>query len=366
MLLIGVAAAFAVAGCHRGSDNVAMVGSEPITKVDYYAHLMTKTRFLGQPAQGQNGAVDVVPNPGYQALQDMIVNDLWLQVAKDQNVVPTTDDLNKELSFRLDLNPHLLDQGMQIGLSKQEIMDELKIDLCKLKLQTKGITVTPDDVDTYIKAHPNNFMTPAKIDSQVIIVRSKSVCDEVDAKIKAGVPFQTVAATYTVDPEGKQKQANYRFPITDASKMPPALMKVFNDTPEYKDTPWQTVGQGANLTYAKFYILRKEKATPMKVTDTIKEEVKRALANQKGQKAGINIDKLLVDKIEAEKGKITIYDKMYATYWTNMTDQITKAVTQMNSQGSALGAVGSTPPPPGSAPAGATAPAAGAPLAGTK
>lgn len=355
--------ALALAGCHgsdSGNGDVAVVGKDPISMKEYYDYLQRKPTFITTiPGRG-DAQVPIKNSPGYQAMEDLIVNHIILQLAKEKNVYPTDKAVDDEVAFQKKGNPHLLDEAFAQGYTMDEIKADIRVSLARFNLSTQGQTVTSQEVDDFIKNNPAKFMESEKIQAGIITVRTDAEKKAVIAELKGGQPFLTVAKQHSLDTNGAR--TNYQFQTTDTNQMAPQLKKLLDATPELKWTDWQSLG--TNQGFVMFYIEKKIPPKPIEMTELIRERVRRALLQQKGAKANINLTKMIADSIQAKKKDIKIMLKQNQAPWENFTMMVDQALTEAHSQQTGVGATGSLP---GSgAPSGSTpAPSESATKAGT-
>jgi hypothetical protein len=122
-----------------------------------------------------------------------------------------------------------------------------------------------------------------------------------DKELKEGQMFAAVAQHYSLQSGGKD--AGFRFPVRAINQMSPALQKMVNETREFSATKW--VFDDATKHWVKFYVQRKAKASPVPITNYIKQMVKRELEKRKGTKAN-DPDKRVAEKLKTSKIEIKV------------------------------------------------------------
>ena len=365
---VGAVVVLAMAGC-KGSGasggSVAMVGKDPITEKEFYDYLQRKPAVTGNPTRLQ-GTYQVLPGFGFQALKDLIVDKLVFQLAKEQNVYPTDKDVDTELTFQREQQPKLIDTELANGLSLDDIKNAVRLDLAKFNLQTKGQAETTAEASDYMKTHPKEFMDPPLAQAQMVVVApSDGVRDlktaqadvkakeaQVESALASGQPFGIVAKTYTAKRFAKDLETvDFRYKETNENNMPKPIKALFDQTDELKTTPWQSMDKTGTV-FVKFYMVKKVPSKPTAITPTLTERVRRALLQQKGAKAGIDIDKMILQRIQAMKDTVKINIKQDQTLWTEFVTQVTARLAQ------AAGTEAPGTPAPGGATASGSAPAA--------
>jgi foldase protein PrsA len=267
-----------IIGCGKKSvDSVATVNGEPISRDEYYGHLERKQVIQVQTAQGPQDA-QVVGSLGLQALHDMVNRKLLMQMATKEGLMPTAADVDRELDFQRKRRPDFVSFLTDRGMTLQQIREDLKFDLARERLLTKGINVTKEDVDTYVKENPKEFMEPAQAQVLYIVVSDPTKKDQVDKDLSNGQSFQVVATRYSEAPQAREMAGMY--PVSRLDLMPQPLQKLVSVTPEMKTSDWKQDGKN----WVKFYIQKKTPSRPIALDDVKKEYVRRMLAMRQGER----------------------------------------------------------------------------------
>lgn len=344
----------ALTGCNKQAaatgDVVATVNGEAIGAKEYHEYLERKSSVLVQTPQGPQEA-QVAGGLGLQALRDLVNQKMVTQLAKDDGLYPSEEDVKKELDFRTKQQPDLVNILTSQGLTLDSIKNDIAFDLSRERLLTKGIVVPMSEVDAYIKDNPTQFVEPAKANLLYIVVTSEDKKKQIDSELSMGQNFQTVATRYSEAPQARQSGGV--FPQSVIQAMPSRLQEIVNKTPEMKATDW--VKDGGN--FVKFFVQKKTKEAPIKMDDVKKSMLQRQLALQRGQMAN-DLGKRLQEKLQAAKVEVT--PKNLKEPWDRAFEQ---AKTEFAQQKAAAG--GTPAGAPGGVPGGAAgAPAVGAPAAG--
>lgn len=347
--VIGLAAAgILVAGCNRGgvSDNtIVTVNGTPINSSDFFEYLQRKSNMIVMSNSGPVNA-QVEFSPGYQAMQDMIVDQIVIQLAKEQNVFPNDQQVNAELDFQKQQNPNFVQQAIANGYTLESLKHELMMQVSRFNLITKGITVTPQQVNDFITQHPDQFENPPKATLQMIVVKSDQKKAAVDKDLGSGKAFQVVAQTYSEQQNGRN--SNYTFPIDNIPQMPKPIQDLVTKTGVNQTTDWLRASDG----WVKFYVVSKTASTKQPITDVTKEKVRRFLMQQQGSQAH-DLQKDIAKKLQSEADQIKIQKPQYQQAWNNFIQNMNTALQQSTASGSGGAPAAST------APAGGAAPAAG-------
>ena len=81
----------------------------------------------------------------------------------------------------------------QLGMSEQEIKEDVSNKLLLEKLATASIHITDTQVDTYIKTHADEFKQETEYNILQIIVSTKEQATKVIAELAKGESFATLA-----------------------------------------------------------------------------------------------------------------------------------------------------------------------------
>lgn len=326
-ILLGIAASVAaafVAGCGRGgSGNLATVNGETISADDFHKYLETKNTVTVSTGSGVVEA-QVAGSLAFQALKDLVARKMLLQLAKDEGVAPTDQDVLAELEVRKKINPNYIKIATSNGVSIQRLKDEILVSLAREKLLTKGITVTKEEVDKFIADNPKSFEEPATVDMLLLFVKTDAGKAAADKELQSGLPFSTVAPRLSEYPNARQNLA--RFPATEADgttqirKLPQPIQDKVNTTEELKATDWIKLDDG----WAKLYIQKKTPAKPINMDETRKDLVRRQLAQERGQQA-MDLNKRISDKLKSSDIKID--DPTLKDPWERAMEELKKATS---------------------------------------
>lgn len=361
--------ALGVAGCGKktgdsggggaSSDTAATVNGDNISEKELLSYLSTKMNVNVITQQGQSVPAQATEPLAMQGMEELIKRKIWLQIAKEQNLLPTDAEVNAELDKRVAENPNYI-TGMtqQLGLTLDQIKQNILNDLVQYKLITRGVTVTKDDVDSYIKEHKAEMVQPASADVLAVVVSSEAKKKPVDQDLANGSSFPTIVNRYSEDPSARQNGGKTTLPLSVQTP----FTKAVQATDALKTTNWIPVSG----KFVKFYVQKKTQAKPIEITDKIREAIQRRLAVQRGQMAN-DLDKMAFDKAKASKievqvpGLKNIWDQAFAKMKSASSTPAGAPGGRAPSAGApSAGAPGAGAPGTAVAP-GAPAPAAGAP-----
>lgn len=307
-------AAGMLVGCGGGVKNadLAAVDGDRITADDFHSYLEIKPRVKVNSNQGVVEA-SVAQTLGYQALDDLIRQKAVLHLAKDEGVFPSDADIQNEIEFQKKRNPNFLHDAQSMGLTVDQIKQQLTLSLAIEKLLSKGITVSKDDVDQYIKDHPDEFRDPEKVDLDWIVVSTDEEKKQVDAELLSGQRFAAVAQRYSKADNARAYQG--RYPIQNVNQLAQQLRDLIAKTPELKATDWVKSG----TVWAKWYVEKKTPAKEKPIDDVTREGVRRQIAIRRGN-AATDLDKRVAEKLK--QSKIEVSPPLYKQLWEQSMQNI--------------------------------------------
>ncbi|MCU0315023.1 MAG: SurA N-terminal domain-containing protein [Fimbriimonadaceae bacterium] len=314
VLLAGlVVSAFVVTGCNR-EESVATVNGETITMKEFMEHVKTKgTIRVTFPNGGPQVEAQIADTLAYQATQDLISRKILLQLAKDDKVAPTAEDVNKEIEFRKKLQPSFVSNLEQRGLSLGGIRRAIEVELAQERILTKDIKVTDAEVDAYIKNNPKEFVDPAR--AELIYIRANTIekREQIQRELDSGKAFKTVAATMSDDPNARRSQGRFAESRLDA--FAPALRSAVDATSVGRTTEWLMDGTSS----VKFMVDSKTPEKPLTIDETRREFVRRQIAINRGRQA-IDLPKRIAERVK--DGNVKITDPVVSRLWDGFVKDV--------------------------------------------
>jgi foldase protein PrsA len=211
-LLAVVALAAGCGGSAKKSvpaDSVAVVGSDNITK-SQFATLMDGTR---RAYVARKSAFPKAGTSQYKALQDQTMKYLVQQSeleqkAKGLGIVVTDKDVQARIKqikqqYFAGNEKKYQQQLKAQGLTEPLLALNLHGQILSEKLYAKvtgTVKVTDADIQKYYDDHKSTYAKPASRDVRHILVNSKKLADSIEAQLKSGAEFATLAKKYSKDP----------------------------------------------------------------------------------------------------------------------------------------------------------------------
>lgn len=202
-----------ISGCNSAKP-VASVNGTTLSQEEFAK--MCESSTTVQPQSG--GSV------GLQMLRQWILSTVTAQVAKDQNVYPSEQELNAGMETTrkrvsrpgTTLEELIANQGTTLDAVKREELNNL----VSLKVMTRGVTVTDDEVRKAFDSQKAAMTQPEQVEISTITVDSEKAKSDTQADLNANSVFQNVATSRSKDPF---RQNGGKVPTPLPAKVPPQL-----------------------------------------------------------------------------------------------------------------------------------------------
>jgi parvulin-like peptidyl-prolyl isomerase len=216
LLLIAVfSLAVVAAGCggsttaNLGADDVAVVGSMQVTKVQFQ-ELMARAK------KSYDTQKRAFPKPGsteYEQLKGQAITFLVQQAeveeqAESMGIEVSDAKVDKEIArykkqFYGGSEERYKKAVEQQGLTAEQAREAIRQQLVSqalFKKVTGSVKVNDADIKEYYATHKTQYVQPESRDVRHILVPKKSLADSLYAQLKAGANFAQLAKRYSKDP----------------------------------------------------------------------------------------------------------------------------------------------------------------------
>ncbi len=316
--LISVLALMMVGCGNKGGGSLATVNGEAISQDKFNKYLTFKPQVNVVASNGQVAQAQVAETLGYQAFQDLLRQSLITQLAKDEKLYPTNEEIESEVKFLKKQNANFITQLNGVGLNLQEIKEAVAVDMCRERILTKGIKISNVEVDLYIEKNPKQFIEPSTADLRWVFVKTSDLREKVNSELKAGQTFSSVAARYSQFQGAKE---GGRFPQRVVASMNPQVQQLVQKHQPGQLTDWIRLSDG----WAKFYVEAKTPAKKVKIDDTVREALRRQIALNRGLQA-VDLDARLLAKMKSSD--IVVTDRSLKTKWEASLKQLEEIEAQ--------------------------------------
>lgn len=304
-------ALFANSGCggsaSAGGGSIGTFNDALVSRDDYYKKLETMQVVRVVDANGNVVQARLAEPLSSQALQVIMTEQAVLQAARDEKVLPTADDVEKEKKFREDLQQGYVNELKKLGLSMSDIHRNLTLELAQENLTVRGIPEkTMEDVDKYIESNPNVTRVPATATLRLVVVETAEEQARVDEQLRNGIPFGSVASLYSKLPNARMN--NGAFPDSGTQpraipieRLPKEMQDAVKKTGDGRISDWFTTGNQK----VKIFVEAKTPETRTTLTNAQKERLRRDLRIQEGRIQN-DVQKLIVEKLSKAEVKVTV------------------------------------------------------------
>jgi parvulin-like peptidyl-prolyl isomerase len=215
LLLFAVATVALAAGCggsttaSLGSDDIAVVGSESITK-EQFQELMARAKKSYDTQKRQ------FPKPGsteYEQLKGQAITFLIQQAEVEEQAgsmgIDISDDkVDKEIArykkqFYGGSDERYEKAVKQQGLTDEQAREAIRQQLVSqalFKKVTGDVKISDADIQEYYSSHKTQYVQPESRDVRHILVPKKELADSLYQQLKGGANFAQLAKRYSKDP----------------------------------------------------------------------------------------------------------------------------------------------------------------------
>ncbi|MGM9949027.1 MAG: peptidylprolyl isomerase [Lysinibacillus sp.] len=183
MVAAPIALSAMLVGCSGGDDRtVATVNDEKITEAELNKLLYSQY--------------------GQTVLDALITNEIVEQEAKKLDITLSDEEIDEEYKVYTESyggEDALLQALKDLNMTKEDIMNDIKIYLLTLKVMEDYVDVTEEDVKAYFEENKESFATQEQVEASHILVEDEATAKEVIEKLNGGADFAELAAEYSID-----------------------------------------------------------------------------------------------------------------------------------------------------------------------
>lgn len=153
-------------------------------------------------SQGEIGQF-LIQRYGQELLKEVLDHEAIRMEGDKTGVKVSKDEISRELQRMqqgYDSEQQFYDSMRdQLGLTKEEISQDVYYKLLLEKIATRNIKVTDQDVDDYMSSHPEEFESLIQLRLQQIVVPTKDAANKVITAYKGGTDFEELARDRSLD-----------------------------------------------------------------------------------------------------------------------------------------------------------------------
>ncbi|WP_236906232.1 peptidylprolyl isomerase [Clostridium isatidis] len=307
--------AFSAVGCNMiaktpeaiANTVVAKVGDLKVTKgeVEEVAGPVLE-QYYGEDYESNTEAAETVKNFRTQALNLLVEQKLLEIKAKEMNILPTDEEINKEVNEYLEsmqetyggeegFNSALEQAGLTLEEYKENLTKNIRMQLISEKVTDdmfKDITVADEEIKTYYNENTDSFKSATV---SHILVSDEAKANELRERALKGEDFATLAKENSEDTGTKEKGGSLGTVTYDSTQYVTEFMTAVKALKEGE------ISEPVKSTYG-YHIIKAENVKVDSLEDK-KEEIKTTLENEKK-------NELYTTKIEEwkEQYKVKTYE----------------------------------------------------------
>jgi parvulin-like peptidyl-prolyl isomerase len=212
------ALAAVLAGCGGGggsvpSNGIAEVSGQTITQAQFNALLeQAKKSYASQKRKFPAAGTTEYQTLKFQAVQYLVQRAEFQQEADKLGVTISDSEIAARLTkikkqYFGGSESRYKKQLAQQGLTDAQVKDDIKSQLIQEKIfkkVTSNVKVTDADVKKYYDQHQSQYGTPEQRDVAHILVKKKSLADQLYNRLRNGANFAALAKQYSQDPGSKK------------------------------------------------------------------------------------------------------------------------------------------------------------------
>ncbi len=289
----GIAAALVVTtlsacGGRNQDAAVAKVGETAIDKDMYLRRL----ELMPTPIQIAGNQATTAP-AGYTTLVQMIREQVMLDMAKEEGVLPTDQQVEERVQREMKNNPQIKQAITEGRLTLDDYRQRVRVALAEFNMLTKGVTVTEQEVKKAYEENKRAFYRPANASVRFIIVGNPEVRRQIDEDLKRGFNFESVVNKYAQNPvqgvQANQGEIPLEGALPDNPQERQATLRLRNALKNAKPmevTSWLLVGPD---TVARFQVMAKSEGRQLPFEE-VKDQIREALMLQKGRQTNRDLN----------------------------------------------------------------------------
>ena len=270
-----------ISGCGGGNQKaaVAKVGDTPIDREMYIRRL----ELMPTPVQIGGNQATTAP-AGYTTLVQMIREQVLLDMAKEEGVLPTDQQVEERVQREMKNNPQIKQAITEQRLTLDDYRERVRVALAEFNLRTKGVTVTEQEVKKIYDENKQAFYRPASARVRVIQVQNPEVRKQIDDDLKRGFNFQSIVNKYAQNPVAGVRSGETEFALEGALPQTPEgqilqrVRTVLKNAKPQQVTDWIPVGDGL---VARFEVLARSPGQQLSFEE-VKDNIREQLMLQKG------------------------------------------------------------------------------------
>lgn len=326
--LTAILTATMLSACGRRDDFVAKVGETPIDKEMYLRRL----ELMPTPVQIAGNQATTAP-AGYTTLVQMIREQVLLDMAKEEGVMPTEQQVEERVQRELKNNPQIKQAISEQRLALEDFRQRTRVFLAEFNLRTKGVTVTEQEVKKIYDENKRAFYRPASARVRTILVQNPEVRKQIDDDLKRGFNFQSIVNKYSQNPVAGVQSGETEFALEGDIPMNapdrPILLRVrevLKNAKPMQVTDWIPVGNGV---VARFEVLAKSEGRQLPFEE-VKDAIREQLMLQKGMQTNRDLNMEMAKRMA--NTPVEIKSEAWKRQYEKDIEELKKTLAQLEPQ----------------------------------
>ncbi|MCS7300141.1 MAG: peptidyl-prolyl cis-trans isomerase [Fimbriimonadales bacterium] len=318
-----------LSACGGKQDNtVAKVGETPIDKDMYLRRL----ELMPTPTQVAGNQITTSP-AGYTTLWQIIREQVLLDMAKEEGMLPTDQQVEERVQREMKNNPQIKQAITEGRLTLDDYRQQVKVQLALFNLLTKGVTVTEQEVKKAYEENKRAFYRPASARVRFITVNNPAVRKQIDDDLKRGFNFQSLVSKYAQNPvagvQANEGEIQLEGDLPQNPQERQAAQKLRNTLKNAKPTEvtdWLVVGPG---TVARFELLSRAAGRQLPYEE-VKDQIRETLMLRKGQQTNRDLNLELAKRIA--NTPVEIKSETWKKQYEKDIQELKRALAQLEPQ----------------------------------
>jgi hypothetical protein len=261
---------------------VVIVNGEPVVGRTYLKRMEVLPR-VGEIVNGKF----VSSSPGFLTLNRIVNEILLLQLAKEQGVSPTDSEVEAELTKMMEGNPELVAGLKKIGFTEDDLRYDIRVQIAEFKVQTRGINVTDQQVETYYKANIRAYTVADTYKLRIVAVDTEAKRKAAEADLVAGMPFAEVAKKHSLHASRDEGGDLGEVPFDEISE---SLQKFVKGKAAGSVTEWMS-GEGL---FAKVLVEAVKPGKVFPLDAGLRADIRRVMMLERGEDRN-NVGKMMAE-----------------------------------------------------------------------
>ncbi len=325
----GAVALIALSGCGGGQGQaVAKIGDKTVTQQEY----LQRTEKMLTPVGFANNQLSTRP-AGYEALLQMVREQVLLDMAQKEGVAPTEQQVEERVQrlMKEDANLKRMVTEQKI-LSLDDVRRQVRAQLIQFNLLTKGVTVTEQEVKKFYEQNKRNFYRPATAQVQVLIVTNRETRAKIDEDLRKGLNLRSVAQKYSQNPAAGVQLGESEVPLEGPFPNNPQgaflarLAEILKPLKPGETSDW--IQADANA-FVRIFVVSKNPGRQLPYEE-VKDRIREGLMLQKGQQTNRDLNEEIARRML--ETKVEIFHPQWKEQYQKDMEELRKALEELQKQ----------------------------------